>query len=193
MEMGNEADLPGFDVACASVGLKEMPAGLAEMTKRQRDFCFAYLRCGSSTKAAAEAGYANPAPDGSKAMRHPKVAAFLAQASLPLVKDADQLVRRAGQRSIALHALFVAELDKPDTLRSSGQLLRLEQACNKADMLLGSLLGKVIGVAGSLDVKHTHELAQGSAQIPEAMLMPLARMRREMRLSLAPLPQGGTN
>lgn len=189
-EDANKAELPGLEVACAGIGLAELPQGLADLTKRQRDFVFAYLKTGSATEAARQAGYADPAPEGSKALRNPKVAAVLAQAALPIAKDADQLVRRAAQRSIALHHLFIEELNKPATLLSVAQLLKLEQAANKADALLGSLLGKITGVNVSGEVKHTHE-AVGAATIPESMLLPLARMRRELA---AHLPnRGGAN
>jgi hypothetical protein len=174
-----QPDLPGLQEACAGAGLREVPVGIADLTRKQRDFVLAFLRTGSSTEAAREAGYADPAPEGSKAMRHPKIAGILAQAALPIAKDADQLVKRAAQRSLALHHLFVEELNKPPTLLSTAGLLKLEQACNKADTLLGSLLGKIVGVAVSGEINHKHDLSGGTA-IPESMLMPLSLMRRQM-------------
>lgn len=116
---------------------------------------------------------------------------MLAQAALPIAKDADQLVKRAAQRSIALHHLFVEELDKPSTLQSTAQLLKLEQACNKADTLLGSLLGKIVGVAVSGEIKHSHTGANAGPVIPETWLMPLAEMRRQMLLEAQ--TKGGPN
>lgn len=188
-----QPELPGMDAACASVGLADIPAGFAKLTKKQREFTLAYLRTGNSTAAAREAGYSDPESDGTKVKKAPEVAAILAQAGIAVAKDADQLIKRASIRSRALHQLFEAELAKPETLRSTAQLLKLSAELNRADGLLGSLIGKITGIHHTGEVKHTHGGAVAAITVPAAALNDLAAAHREVVATRLGQINGGAN
>lgn len=174
-------DLPGMAEACRDVGLDSMPAGLANMTRRQREYVLSYLRTGNQTEAARRAGYSNPPSDGAKLQKTPVVAAFLAQACVSVAKNADALIKRHWQRSVSLHALYEQELAKPESIRNTTQLLKYSSELTKVDGLLGSLLGKIAGVnvsgvithQGSVDHKHIE------ITLPQSVLPVLAQLRRE--------------
>lgn len=189
-ETAQQAELPGMAEACVAVGLAAMPAGFAKLTRRQRLFVVGFLDTGNATDSARNAGYSDPESDGSKVQKHPEVAAILAQAGVEVAKNADQLVKRAGLRSLALHAEFTAELTKPAGIRNQASLLKLAAAVDKTDGLLGSLLGKISGLHGTLDVNH-HNL--GALTVPAAALGDLAQMRRDALKDQLAIAQGGTN
>ena len=168
--------------ACAEVGLTGTPAGFAALTKKQRAYVLGLLQTGSQVQAAKMAGYSDPLSDGAKVRKAPEVQAVLAQAMTEVAKNADQLIKRVWMRSVSLHALYENELAKPETLRSATQLRALNAECNKADALLGSLLGKIAGVNISGEVKHTGSVAHEHIAItlPQSALPVLAQMRREV-------------
>ena len=162
--------------ACAEVGLDKTPTGLSKLTKKQRDFTLAYLRTGNASEAARIAGYSDPGSDGSKIQKAPEVAAVLAQAALPVAKNADQIVRRVSERARIAHAMVEREMAKPDTMRSMKTLREWMDAANKADALLGTLLGKIQGVHVTGQVNHTHKGEIG--MIPADALPTFAAVRR---------------
>lgn len=178
--------------AFADVGLDTVAAGFSQLSKKEQAFALEYLRTGNATGAAKLAGYSSPAPDGSKVKQRARVRAVLVQCALPIAKNADQLVRRASERSRALHALFDAELNKPETIRNQSSLIKLAAAVDKTDGLLGSLLGKITGGDFSTTVNVT-----GSTMltVPEPALSALAQLRRESLLGRAQeaLTTGGDN
>jgi hypothetical protein len=149
-----QLSLPGADLF-AGIGLTHAPDGLGRMTSKQRLFCVEFLKCGKVAESARRAGYSNPESDGSKVQKHPVVAAFLGQAAVQVAKNADQLVRRASERSRWLHSEIEAEMQKEEKDRSFKKLRQLHVLAQRADMLLGSLIGKLnINVHG--DMTHTH-------------------------------------
>lgn len=168
--------------ACADVGLDSMPAGMAALTRRQRTFVLAYLRTGNASEAARVAGYSDPHADGYKVRTTPVVAAVLTQAAVEVSKNADQLVKRAWQRSVSLHALYEAEMDKAPGLRNTAQLLKLAAELNRVDGLLGTLLGKITGVnvSGTVHHKHSGSVQHIPVTVPESALPVLAQMRRDV-------------
>lgn len=175
-----QPELPGMDVACASVGLSDIPSGFSKLTKKQRDFTLTYLRTGNATAAAREAGYSDPESDATKVQKAPEVAAILAQAGIVVAKDADQLIKRASVRSRSLHQLYEAELAKPESLRNTAQLLKLSAELNRADGLLGSLIGKITGVHHTGEIKHTHGGVVGAIAVPASAIGDLAAAHREV-------------
>jgi len=162
--------------ACADVGLDNVAAGFSNLSKKERTFTLEYLRTANATEAARLAGYSSPSADGAKVKQHAGVRAVLVQCALPIAKNADQLVRRASERSRALHALFDAELNKPETLRNQSTLIKLAAAVDKTDGLLGSLLGKITGG----DFSTTVNVNGGTGiTVPDEALMAFAQLRRE--------------
>lgn len=177
-----QPELPGMAEACAEVGLSGTPAGFATLTKKQRAYVLGFLQTGSQVQAAKIAGYSDPLSDGAKVRKAPEVQAILAQAATEVAKNADQLIKRAWMRSVSLHTMYENELAKPETLRSTAQLLKLSAELNKVDGLLGSLLGKISGVNISGEVKHTGSVAHShiALTVPESALPVLAQMRRDV-------------
>lgn len=179
--------LPGALENLQAMGVAELPHNANALTRRQLAFCIAFLRTGSTTDAAREAGYSDPLSDGSKAKKNPEVSRFLAAAMAPIAKSADQLIQRVWQRSQALHAMLQEQLDKPETLRSQSTILKLTAEANKTDALLGTLLGKITGinVTGEVSHKmsgtlhHQHNL-DGVVPVPAEALAQLAQMRRDV-------------
>ncbi len=173
----DQPDLPGMEAICADVGLESVPVGLSSLTPKQRTYVVELLRTGNASEAARSAGYSNPGSDGAKVKKAPEVAAVLAQAMLPVAKNVDLLVRRVSERSRIAHTMVEREMAKPETLRSNKTLREWMDAANKADALLGTLLGKIQGVHVSGEVKHTHKHA-GITTIPAEALPAFAELRR---------------
>lgn len=174
-------ELPGLS-ACRAIGIEEVPTGFASLTKKQQQFVLAYLRTGIACQAAKEAGYADPESEGSITLHSPKVQAVIAQAALPLAKNADRLIERAANRSRALHELFIEAVNKPEGLRSTNEILKRADACAKADGLLGTLLGKIQPVSVTNNI--SNNVAGGTSptvtMVPASFLPVLANMRREV-------------
>ena len=166
--------------AWADVGLDSVPNGIAKLTKKQRDFTLAYLRTGNASEAARVAGYSDPGSDGAKVQKMPEVAAVLVQAAMPVAKNADQIVRRVSERARIAHAMVEREMAKPETTRSLKTLREWMDAANKADALLGTLLGKIAGVHVSGEVKHTHNHNGSVTTVPAEALPFLAEVRRSV-------------
>lgn len=163
-----------------AVGVENLPLGVAKLTLRQRTFCLELLRTGNATEAARRAGYSDPRSDGAKVQKTPVVAAFLARVAAPVAKSADQLIMRVSNRSRALHALLMRELEKPEPTRNGERIKWLTSRVDRCDMLLGSLLGKIVGVHVSGEVSHTHEVSgEVAVTIPATALPVLAQMRRD--------------
>lgn len=169
--------------ACEAVGLAGAPLGFSKLTKRQREFTLEFLRTGNSTASARSAGYSNPTSDGAKVQNHPEVRAILVQAGVKVAKNADKLIERASIRSRSLHEMFEAELAKGEAADRK-ELRRCARAAREADMLLGSLLGKVQGVNISGTISHKHS-AEMPVTVPETALAGLAQMRREVQMEKA--------
>lgn len=178
--------------ACAEIGLDTVAAGFSNLSKKERTFALEYLRTANATEAARLAGYSSPSADGAKVKQHAGVRAVLVQCALPVAKNADQLVRRASERSRALHALFEAELGKPETTRNQSTLIKLAAAVDKTDGLLGSLLGKITGGDFSTTVNVT---GGPTLTVPEPALTALAQIRRETLVARGqqPVTTGGQN
>lgn len=169
-----------MDAICADVGLDTVPAGLSKLTRKQRDFTLAYLRTGNASEAARSAGYSDPGSDGAKVQKTPEVAAVLAQAVLPVAKNADQIIRRASERSRIAHTMVEREMAKPETTRSLKTLREWMDIANKTDALLGTLLGKIQGVHVSGEVKHSHNVSGSITTVPAEALPIFAQIRRSV-------------
>lgn len=179
--------------ACADVGLDAVPQGISKLSKRQRDFALAFLATGNASEAARRAGYSDPASDGSRVQRVPEVAAVIAQAALPVAKNADQIIRRVSERARFAHAMFEREASKPETLRSLKTIREWMAAADKADALLGTLLGKIQGVHVSGEVKHTHHHKGELGVIPAEALPTFAELRRSVLEDRVRAAAGGHN
>jgi hypothetical protein len=188
--------LPGMAEQLALLGADTLPEGFSKLTRKQQHLVLEFVATGNQTEAARRAGYADPASEGSKAMRSPAVAAVMLQLGKKVAADADQLIRRVSERSRTLHALYEAERDKPATLRNEVSLLKLAAAVDKTDALLGTLLGKVSGIHLTGTINHHHGGGM-AVTVPESALGALAQMRRDVvtqRLGQpATLNAGGAN
>jgi hypothetical protein len=185
-----------MEAICADVGLDTVPAGISKLTRKQRDFTLAYLRTGNASEAARLAGYSDPGSDGVKVQKMPEVAAVLAQAALPVAKNAEQIIRRVSERSRIAHHMVEREMAKPETTRSNKTLREWMDVANKADALLGTLLGKIQGVHISGEVKHAHTHTHNGSLtvIPAEALPAFAEIRRAVvqeRIQTATI--GGNN
>jgi len=185
--------LPGMAEACADVGLDTVPTGMAKLTRKQSTFVLGYLRTGNASEAARLAGYSSPTSDGAKVKQHPEVAAVLAQAALPVAKNADQIVKRVSERARIAHAMVEREMDKPDTLRSVKTLREWMDVANKCDALLGTLLGKIAGVHVSGEIAHKHHHSGEVGVIPAEALPAFAAIRRSVIEERMQATIGGAN
>ena len=179
--------------ACAQVGLDGLPAGFAQLTKKQQAFALAYLETGNTTEAARRAGYSQPLSDGAKVKKTAEVQAVLVQAAIPVAKNADQLIRRVSERSRIAHMMVEREMEKAESLRSHKHLREWMDAANKADALLGTLLGKIQGVHVAGRVEHTHTHKGEVGLIPAAALDTFAAIRRSVVEERMAATVGGNN
>lgn len=188
-----QPELPGMAEACQAVGLEALPTGLAQLTKRQREFTLAYLETGNATEAARRAGYGDPASDGAKARANPAVQAVLVQAAVPVAKNADQLIRRVAERSRYAHAMYEIEAAKEPSLRSNKAVREWMAEANRCDSLLGSLLGKIQGVHVTGQVNHAHKHTGEVGVIPAEALPAFAQIRRAVVEERIKATIGGDN
>jgi hypothetical protein len=183
----DEPILPGLAESFASVGVDALPLGVARLSRRERIFLLEYLRTGTATEAARRAGYSMPESNASKLLKNNGIAACLAQAGVEVAKNVDQLVMRASERSRVLHTMFRAEVEKSEEQRDEKRICQLAGIADRADMLLGSLLGKIGGMHVSGGVHHTHShRGEIDLTVPAAALPVLAQMRRDEVTSPAP-------
>jgi hypothetical protein len=191
----HQAELPGMEIACADVGLDSVPQGMARLTKKQSAFVLGFLRTGNASEAARLAGYSDPSADGSKIQKAPEVAAILSQAALPVARNADQIVRRVSERARIAHFFIEREMAKPETTRSVKTIREWMDSANKADALLGTLLGKIQGihVSGSVKHEHQHQVGGQVQMIHESALPALAEIRRAVVADRLHSATGGAN
>jgi len=184
-----QAELPGIADAFRAVGLDNVPVGIAQLTRRQRVWLLQYLRTGNSTEAARLAGYSSPESDGSKVRKNAGIMACLAHAMIPVAKSVDQLVLRAANRSRALHDLLMQELEKGPDRQSTERVKWLTSRVDRTDMLLATLLGKVVGVHLSGELAHSHQhTGEVAITLPATALPVLAQMRRDVVLTRGQQP-----
>jgi hypothetical protein len=154
-DKAEQLTLPGAKEMFEAVGLADLPQGAAVLSRKQLEFCVAYLKTGSAVAAGKTAGYADPEAHASKIMKVPGVAAFLAKAVARVAGNADQLIKRVWQRSADLQAEIEELRAKP--LRDWKRERELMTLANQTDTLLGTLLGKlVLKIEG--DVNHHHTI-----------------------------------
>jgi len=173
--------LPGAKEMFEAVGLTELPLGASALNKRQLEFCLAYLKTGSAMQAATIAGYSDPEAHGSKILKNPSVAVYLAKLITKVSGNPDTLVSRVWERSIDLHA----EIKRLREGKSSDWKKEREliAAANQTDTLLGSLIGKlVLKIEGSISHEHTVITPETRAQILR-MQEQLGFMPAERRVS----------
>jgi hypothetical protein len=186
--------LPGAAEHFAALGVEQLPAGAAQLNRRQLSFVLEYLRCGNARDAARAAGYADPDSDGCRVQKNPAVARMLAAVAAPVAKNATRLIISTWERHEMLCGMIRDERNRPETLRSEAKLLRLNAAADRTAALLGTLLGKIQGVHVTGEVNHqvggSVQHVHGAAVIPlPADALPaLALMRRESVLERTAAP-----
>lgn len=187
-----QADLPGLAEAFRSVGIDNLPTGVAELSHREQRFCLEYLRTGLWTASAKTAGYRNADKHAGSLRKNVGIRTFLSHAARALTEETKQLVIRAEERSRGLQELLRVEMERP--LPKINRIAKLAAAVNRTDALLGALKG-IKGMSSlhvSGDVQHNHQ-GEVAITVPATALPVLAQMRREVVESRGqqPLTVGG--
>ena len=143
-----QLSLPGAQEMFEAVGLNTLPLGAGDLSRKQLEFCINYLKTGSAKAAAEMAGYADPEAHGSKILKTPAVARFLAKSVAKVSANAEQLISRVWTRSANLQA----QIEKLQQSKTGDwkKEKELTHYANQTDALLASLLGKL-----QLNVNHS--------------------------------------
>lgn len=98
--------LPEIERSFAACGIKELPEGVAELTRREMVFVMRMLEHGQCARAAVEAGYSEQSAGqiASETLRKPKVFAFYRRCTEKVANDAAQIVRTTYERYVIFHA-----------------------------------------------------------------------------------------
>ncbi|WP_043586933.1 terminase small subunit [Geminisphaera colitermitum] len=192
-----------IEAAFVASGVGEIPQGASDLTKREMTFVLRMLEHGQMAQAAIEAGYseASAASIASETLKKPKVFAFYRRCLDKVVTNAERLTARVYERSVVLHA---QALEAAQKLAEANEWLLLSERhesgknakdvrefelareraqrdqkhfiglANQTDALLGSLLGKIVGITinnqtnfsivGDADRAHLLELQRELSQ-----------------------------
>jgi hypothetical protein len=153
--------LPGAEECFRAVGLDALPVGASDLSRKQLEFCLAYLKTGSAVAAAKIAGYGDAQAHASKVMQQPKVAAFLGKVIAKVAGNADKLIERVWERSARLHEQLTELQAKPEGGRDFKKEVQLTDLANKTDTLLATILGKlIVNVQGNIGIFPAEQRAE---------------------------------
>lgn len=98
--------LPEIERGFAACGVKALPDGVSDLTRREMIFVMRMLDHGQCAKAAIEAGYSETSAGqiASETLRKPKVFAFYRRCTEMVANDAAQIVRTTYERYVVFHA-----------------------------------------------------------------------------------------
>jgi len=153
-------------------GVEELPAGLSELSHKQKKFVLEYLRLGNASAAARACGVHET--NTTKILRRPNVLRFLHAVTAQVAASGDQLVKRQWELSVSLHEELQAIRAKPLAERTEAQRRRewhLIKAVNQTNTLLAALLNRLgVRLSGELTTtQNVNVTASGVAVLPELL------------------------
>lgn len=187
--------MPGAEALFSAVGLDTLPHGASELNPKQLKFALAFLGCGNATQAARETGFSEE--NAGKLLKNTGISRFLSLAVKPVAQNGDQLVRRVWERSVSMHAEFMALRGIDRAKRTDEDRKRereLQVALSRNDMLLAALLNR-LGIKLTGEVAVTHSAGGGGdfMVVPPDALAGFAAARQEVAAHNRLTGTGGRN